>query len=192
MPVRFPEDEKKLPWLGMMLDAYDITDQAVRQVMAKDEREHGFRMACKQGCHACCHQLIPVTSIELSAIAWFVCHKMTPKARQSVEASIKNHAGDMTCHMLINNSCAVYPVRPFACRQFIVYEQVCAMGEGVFEDRPQHVLEPNRPQTRKASCSILPFYGINTPEEQEQALKDNFLINNSTFLHQVDWSAFLS
>ncbi|MDC0336113.1 YkgJ family cysteine cluster protein [Pseudodesulfovibrio sp.] len=190
MSIRFIEDEKELPWLAMLMDAYAIIDRGVSRTQLLDESEHGFRAACSKGCSACCHQVIPVTSLELAGIAWFIHHKIDPLDRHAVIGSIDKYSGSIPCPMLLDDCCAVYPVRPMACRQFIVYEQACSMGESVIVTRPDHLMEMDKAISRQADRSMLPFYGFHTQEEQEQALDDNFLITNSTFLHQVDWSAF--
>ena len=191
MSIRLPEDEKEFPWLPMLLDAYAISDQAVQEKQERDYREHGFQAACSKGCITCCYQqFIPATSLELAGIVWFICHKMDPKAQKSIIDVLENFSGERTCPMLQNTTCAVYSVRPLACRQFVVYEQACQAREDVLGTRPEHVLKLDNSSIRQAFRSMLPFYEIHTPEEQEVALNDNFLFKQSSYMHQVDWPSF--
>ncbi|QJB56507.1 YkgJ family cysteine cluster protein [Pseudodesulfovibrio sp. zrk46] len=192
MSLRFPEDEAVLPWLSMLLDAYDITNENVRTVMEKDIQS-GLSVACSSGCGMCCScEPIPLTSLELSGIIWFIRRKMYLGPRQRIEESIKRFSGKVGCPMLIDEKCSIYPMRPIACRHFNVYERTCEPGEEVMDTRPEHVLKPDHDKAQAAYRAMLPYYGITDPKLQEAALQQNYLFKNcSVFMHMVDWDALL-
>ncbi|HEX9019876.1 MAG TPA: YkgJ family cysteine cluster protein, partial [Nitrospirota bacterium] len=65
--LRFPEDEKRLAWLPMLLDAYAIADTGVWVAVRNEEKRRKARLACGKGCgHCCVHQRdIPLYPHEL-------------------------------------------------------------------------------------------------------------------------------
>jgi hypothetical protein len=55
--LHFPEDEKKLPWLPLLLDAYAIADTGVSIALRGEEKRRKVKLACAKGCGNCCvHQ----------------------------------------------------------------------------------------------------------------------------------------
>ncbi|MDC0336311.1 YkgJ family cysteine cluster protein [Pseudodesulfovibrio sp.] len=188
MSIQSPEDLKEFPWLSMLMEAYAVSDQAVKEVQDKDFDEHGFKAACSKGCIPCCYQqFIPLTTLELAGIVWYICNKMDPQAQQSIMEVLEGYSGDRTCPMLQGPTCAVYPVRPLACRQFVVYEKACESREDVLGTRPEQVLKLDESSIRQVFRAMLPFYEIHTPDAQEVALHDKYWLKQSSYMHQVDW-----
>lgn len=188
MPIRYPEDENGVPWLAMLMDAYAISDSGVREAEERDFQDHGFQAACRKGCITCCYQqFIPLTTLELAGIVWFICHKMEAQEQQVMLDVLDKYSGDRTCPMLQDGACAVYPVRPVACRQFVVYDRPCESREDVIETRPEHVLKMDDAVIRNVYRAMLPFYEIESPEEQDAALDDKYWLKQSSLMHQVDW-----
>ena len=66
--LSFP-DEGHLSWLAPLLDPYHIIDQGVQEGVGREERQ-GRRLACANGCSACCrlHLTIPVYPLELMGL----------------------------------------------------------------------------------------------------------------------------
>ena len=100
------------------------------------------RPACSRGCAACCHQLVPLTTLEAQRIANFLTDLPRPTKRQLVkdvdrqvqkfgkwvkdrpQGDIQNAevnrdylAQHIGCAFLgPENECRIYPVRPIICR----------------------------------------------------------------------------
>lgn len=173
------------------MDAYAISDLAVQEKQESDYRERGVKAACHKGCVTCCYQqYIPVTTLELAGIVWYICHRMEPQAQREMVAMLDAFTGDRTCPMLVGATCAVYPVRPLACRQFVVYEKTCEPREDLLETRPEQVLKLDSSKIDEAYRAMLPFYEMVSPEEQEAAIKDKYWLTQSTFMHKADWPSY--
>jgi len=74
--------------------------------------------------------------------------------------------GGGSCRFMLGDSCAVYPVRPVACRRYLVLGQACAPGEDPTVTRPEQVLRPSRETMNAAYAATLPYYtalGEQTP-----------------------------
>ena len=55
--AHFPEDEKRLSWLPMLLDAYAIADTGISVALRDAEKKRKKKLACGKGCGNCCeHQ----------------------------------------------------------------------------------------------------------------------------------------
>ena len=78
--VHFPEDEARLPWLPMLLDAYAVADTGVAIAIRDEEKKRKKKLACGKGCGNCCaHQKdLPLYPHELVGIYWYVSEKMVP------------------------------------------------------------------------------------------------------------------
>ncbi len=76
--------------------------------------------------------------------------------------------GDINrCPFLRDGCCTVYPVRPFACRRFLVFRVRCAYGEDPTLTRPHDVFRPSPQKLFETLCLTLPVYqrlGIRTPD----------------------------
>lgn len=158
----FPE-EKKFPWLPLLLDAYWISDKGVYSRLKK-EKKLGRKLACKKGCSSCCraHTDIPVYPIELTGIFWYMAEKIDGEARRMITENLakKQNAGGPPCPFLIEGACAIHAVRPMACRHFNVLDTACAPGEDPFFTRRNDIASPSEEYTHKAFAATLPFYGI--------------------------------
>ncbi len=114
-------------------NTYDFTDQSIAQVHA-DCRD-GHRVACRSGCTYCCMVPVAASAPEVLSIAAFVREQFDDERRLSlarrVEANISATEGmDMNqrdrvrldCPFLEAGQCAVYEVRPIACRGYSSYD----------------------------------------------------------------------
>lgn len=54
----------------------------------------------------------------------------------------------------------MYPVRPIACRRFLVFNKVCCLGETPTNTRPADVLQPSRVVLLDCLRLTLPYYEI--------------------------------
>jgi Fe-S-cluster containining protein len=136
--ARSPEPRLALEALSGELDA--TADRLLKQARAQPASED--RPACRRGCAACCHQLVPLTTLEAQRIADYVSRLPRAERRElakSVDRQAQRFAawvatkppGDVKdravnvdylrqripCPFLgAQNECRVYPVRPLICR----------------------------------------------------------------------------
>ena len=71
------------------------------------------------------------------------------------------------CIFLRGGRCSIYPVRPFACRRYLVFNRVCFIGEDPTVTRPQDMLNPPQKILFDALCLTRPVYeslGLPIPE----------------------------
>jgi len=99
-------------------------------VYAKELFLSGMTVACCAGCHYCCHIKVDVQPGEIFLIADFIRHRFSltkqadilNKAQENwtkIEPmSLDQHLNaGLTCPLLDEGKCSVYPVRPDSCRE---------------------------------------------------------------------------
>jgi len=114
--------------------------------------EAGRAVSCRQGCGACCRQLVPISRTEGEALLALV--EAMPRARRKavrmrfaeteaaiVTAGLDNRAGRsdremsvayfalrLPCPFLEEESCSIHPDRPLVCREYLVTSppELCA------------------------------------------------------------------
>jgi hypothetical protein len=126
----FPRDEAVLPWLSSLLDVYFVIDRGVAGAVESEERR-GRVPACDRGCSVCCrtNRDIPVYPLELMGLSWFAAEETEGDQRETLIKQLDNHSAGNPCPFLITGECAIYPLRPMACRQFTLFGLPCAEGE---------------------------------------------------------------
>ena len=157
--IRFPEHEKKLAWLSVLMDAYLVTDQGISEGIRREEQQ-GKSLACAQGCASCCesHESIPVYPLELMGMSWFAIEILEGELREQLKAQLDNLEKVKSCPFLINNTCSIHSVRPMACRNFNVFNKPCEKGEDAYYTRREDVLTPIKKYNDGAFEIMLPFY----------------------------------
>jgi len=128
--LHFPEDEKCLPWLPLLLDAFVIADTgiviAIREVGKKQKK----KLACNRGCDVCCRQKdIPVYPHALIGIYWYASEKLELSIRDGVKNQLEDHHSGSPCPFLAEHACAIHPMRPVSCRRFNIFTTPCTPGE---------------------------------------------------------------
>ncbi len=186
---RFTEDEAKLPWLVILLDAYETFDRGIELALRREKRKQNRKPACKEGCGSCCstHTDIPLYPLEMTGIYWYVLEKADPAVRRILKKNLEDHAPGGPCPFLINQACSIYPLRPAACRQFIVFGRPCGEGEDPYHTRRQDVLTPLQDFVNEAFYIMLPFYGITEEDEKAAAIKNNIIHARVRNLKTTDW-----
>ncbi|MGW8273288.1 MAG: YkgJ family cysteine cluster protein, partial [Thermodesulfovibrionales bacterium] len=141
--IRFPGDEETFPWLSLILDAYFIVDRGIAEDI-RAVRAMGRQVACAKGCFACCavQKTIPVYPLELVGITWYAVEKVTGSLREQLKISLRNHEEGCACPFLSDSLCAIHPMRPLACRQFIVMGRACGGEEDPYHTRKGDVMPP--------------------------------------------------
>jgi uncharacterized protein len=107
--------------------------------------------------------------------------------RGRVAGQLRAHAPGSPCPFLVDGSCSVHPMRPIACRQFNVFDRVCAEGEDAFHSRRADVLTPIGRFADRAFDRMLPFYGITDRRERREAVKTGRLHALARVLQGLDW-----
>jgi len=188
--VRFPEEETRLTWLPLLLDAYALIDTGVAIAVRQGEKEHGKGIACSRGCAVCCGQKdIPVYPHELVGLYWYASEKLGATDRQVLKKQLENHATRSPCPFLIQNVCVVHPVRPAACRWFNVFGAPCGPGEDPYYTRRADVLVPIEDYTDRAFNAVLAFYNLKKNDDLTRSLRHvrSKIMNLQTY----DWSKLL-
>jgi hypothetical protein len=173
----------KLPWLTALIEAYAILDRGVARALAVAARPP----ACHPGCQACCHQAIPVSTIEAQGLRWFALTHLAGGEALAVGRALCQ-GRESPCPFLVAGVCAVYPLRPMACREYVVFGRPCRPGERPDVERPGDLLPLPRTAQMQAMATLLPFYGIQGDQARREALKSRLLFRDSRLLQQLDWS----
>lgn len=191
--LRFPEDEARLPWLAILLEALHITDAGVAEAIRR-ETAQGRRLACRKGCASCCrtHVDIPVYPLELMGIAWYVAEKLQGPDRERIREQLQRAEHLDACPFLIDSRCGIHPLRPQACRLFNVFDTPCAPGEDAWHTRRQDVLTPLPAWRDRATERMLPFYGVKGRKAIRQALRDGAIHRLARSLRACRWEALVA
>ncbi|UCH80920.1 MAG: YkgJ family cysteine cluster protein [Nitrospiraceae bacterium] len=186
----FPEDEKRLPWLSMILDAYHIVDRGI-SASIESEKKKGRKLACAKGCSSCCatHKDIPLYPLELQGLIWFVTEKFSGPDRELLKNRLESFKRDRACPFLIKNACSVHPVRPMACRQFNVFDIPCKENEDPFHTRRHDVMDPVKRYVDQAFFIMLPYHGIDKESDRIKYIEAGEMHNMVRELHGCNWRA---
>ncbi len=160
--LRFPADEKRLPWLSPLLDAYALADTGVAVSIKTVEKKQKKKLACGKGCGNCCvHQSdLPLYPHEIVGIYWYATEKISGPARNLLRNRLAAGSAAPGCPFLVENSCIIHPLRPVGCRQFNVFTAPCATGEDPYYTRREDVLQPDADYLDRAFAAVLPFYNF--------------------------------
>jgi len=186
--LSFPDDERRLEWLPMLLDAYHITDRGVADGIALMTRK-GHRLACAKGCAHCCvtHRSIPVYPLELVGITWYATERLTGAVREDLKKALREHGSGDPCAFLVDGACAIHPLRPMACRQFNVFNTACGPGEDAFYTRRDDVMTPNTRYADDAFFTMLPFYGVKHKAERRRVVREGLQHAMAKDMQALNW-----
>jgi Fe-S-cluster containining protein len=190
--LHFPEEERRFPWLPMLLDAYAIADTGIAVALRDAEKKQKKKLACGKGCGNCCeHQRdLPLYPHELVGIYWYVSEKLPATIRDALKSRLAVHTADSPCPFLIDGSCSIHPLRPIGCRQFNVFTTPCARGEDPYYTRREDVLVPISDYTERVFVAVLPFYDMKREGDLAHAVKRvrSQIMNLQTF----NWSKLVA
>lgn len=183
--LRFPEDEKRQPWLPLLLEIQHLTNQGVSAAIKTD----GRKLACSRGCAVCCRDQadIPVYPLELMGIAWYATEKLTGDLRERVRAQLAQHRDLGACPFLVDAACAIHPLRPMACRQFNVFNTVCAAGEDAFHTRLGDVLQPDMKLKNEALREMLRHHDVKDGRERRRLVESGEVHRLAQSLREMRW-----
>jgi len=186
--LHFPDDEKRLPWLSPLLDAYAIADTGVAIAIRDAEKKGNKKLACGKGCGACCvHQKdLPLYPHEIVGIYWYVSEKMAGPVRDILKKRLAGSDPSSGCPFLIDRSCSIHPLRPVGCRQFNVFTAPCAPGEDPYYTRRDDVLQPIGAYLDRAFAAVIPLYPGVRKEDVSAAVR--MIRSQIVNLLSYDWS----
>nr|WP_246388034.1 YkgJ family cysteine cluster protein [Desulfovibrio intestinalis] len=186
--------ERRYPGVGLLLDTYAVVDLGVKKAAERD----GRAVACHAGCDQCCKQPIPVTPLEVLALHSYTRHRLPQDGLATLVDRLAAFEGDkrymtLPCPFLQDSSCLVYPVRPVACRQYMVFGRACAQGEDASRTRPDDLLTPLYDYMLTGLLRTLPWYAGHEPCPPEHPTEESareFFLSVTTVIQLVAWNRF--
>jgi Fe-S-cluster containining protein len=172
--LHFPDDERRLPWLPLLLDAYAIADTGIAVAIRERAKKEGKKLACGgSGCVVCCVRQndLPLYPHELVGIYWYATEKIAGPARERLRARLKAGAAGSGCPFLTDGSCAIYAVRPVGCRQFNVFTAPCVQGEDPYYTRREDVLQADPAYLDRTFGTVLPIYNLKREGDGSAAIR---------------------
>jgi len=185
-----PDNEKRLPWLSMLLEAYFTVDKGIA-ASVESERKKGRKLACAKGCSSCCvtHKDIPLYPLELQGLIWYVTQKISGPDRDLLKTRLYSFRKNDPCPFLIKRACSIHPMRPMACRQFNVFDQSCEEGEDPFYTRRHDVMDPVKKHVDQAFFIMLPYHGIEKESDRIKFIDAGEMHKMVRELHSCNWKA---
>lgn len=175
-----PDLEKKHTWLTVLLDAYQFLDASLtRELAALDKKP-----VCAPGCAACCSQPVPLSLAESMGIRLFLNEVFCPSPFLPGEED--ENAFRWQCPFIRSGNCAIYAVRPFACRRYLVFSRQCAPKEDPVTARPGDVHDASAWALLRAQQMTLPIYRALGHAAEDSAGSD-FFKKFSTFIQHIPW-----
>lgn len=164
-----------------------IADQGTEKTI-KDLNESGATVACGNGCDACCRNAsVQLTQPELQGISWYASEQLAGDLRVKVRRRLEHHRETPECPFLVEHSCAIYPVRPLACRQFLVKSTPCAVGEDVSISRPSDIVRKPRSNAKKVAVQLLKFWNFHSEKARVKAFENGFIFEAGRMMHDYPW-----
>jgi hypothetical protein len=189
-PRQREPDEDKYPWLSILLNTYHIYDVGLEIELEAEEKRRGLVVACRSGCCGCClRPSAPVTELEILGIWWFVIDRLENGVRTLVQERLLNHRQSAECPFLLQSRCAIYSVRPLACRILYVFGAPCKPDEVPVETRPDDIWTPSRDVGRKAAMAMLTYFGFTRTQDKVKAFDEGFIPANSRPMYELQWES---
>jgi len=189
----FPDEERAIPWLSMLIDAHYIVDKGIKSAIDSEIRK-GRRLACKEGCSNCCktHKDIPVYPLEIMGIAWYAKNKVNGREKDILMVQLRQTSRYKACPFLVEDRCSIHIIRPMACRQFNVFGRPCDEGEDPFYTRPQDLLPPVTRHVEQAFFIMLPFHGVEKESERIKVIEQRIIHRMVKNLKECNWRLLLT
>lgn len=77
-------------------------------------------IACRKGCSDCCRMNVTISSMEAERLAQF-SGKSIRRIDHHIYHDLSQFAG-VACPFLVENTCSVYEIRPYACRAHVSFD----------------------------------------------------------------------
>jgi len=185
---RYPEDEAANPWLGALLNAYQVQTTGIAIELEEEKKKRRNKLACGRGCSACCQRpTVPVTEPEVGGIVWYVSAKQPKELLAAVKTQVLNRHKSLMCPFCVEEVCSIYPVRPMACRILHVFGEPCRTDEEILSTRPRDVWHHSRDLGRRIAFALLPLYGITGKQNMDEAFDAGFINDNTRSMLELPW-----
>lgn len=149
--------------------------------------QRASRPATRDVTVCCLKPTVPITEPELTVISWMHRKVSAGETRAVVEERLLEHKGRLECPFLVDRACSIYPVRPVACRQFLVKSKPCAIGEDVVVTRPKDVIPlPRETVARPVAMRLLDHYQFRSAAAKRKAFDAGFIFRNARDMHEYD------
>jgi len=106
-----------------------------------------------------------------------------------IKRQLNDYDQTNSCPFLLHDSCAVHPMRPISCRQFIVFGKPCEVGEDPYYTRRHDVLSPIQSYVNRAFFIMLPFYGVEKEEDRWQLIETGAVHNIVRRIQNCNWQS---
>lgn len=173
--------------LTALAEAFAFLDASLQSELERTARTP----ACGPGCYACCLQPIPLSLAEVMGIKAFLKeHDPIPHSPTGGRKGDPDGGGGRgsldRCPFLHEGGCLIYPVRPFACRRYLVFGRPCAKGEEPLQSRPQDVHRPSQAALLHALNMTLPLYDAAGLPHGRREDRD-FFTRHTALIQQIQW-----
>ena len=183
--VRYPDHEARHPWLERLLNAYQLCDEAVRADLAEQTARRGVAIACGPGCRNCCiDQVLPVSEFEVLGLWWYASEILEGPVQEELKQRLLGYGEVGECAFLVDGRCCVYPLRPFVCRQYYVFNTPCAPGENVFDTRLNDAFCAGQSCARDLAWQLIPLYGV-AEENVDWLYESGYVSRKGKHLHTL-------
>lgn len=118
----------------------DLSLESLGEAIVREPGPQGRRIACRNACSHCCHQLVVTTPLEVLRIAERIRTRWPEDRKAGLIERLKRIAAVPAtrdarttrrhpCPLLENRLCSVYDVRPGPCRSLYSYSEIaCRRG----------------------------------------------------------------
>jgi len=122
-------------------------------------------------------------------MVWYVTEVLESGVRDELLKSLTPPGQTTQCPFLKDGACSIYPARPLACREFVVYRQVCTEGEDPFHTRPEdmHPATPDRRLQTALRFLDSPVYNLSTKKKKIAAYNKGVMYKFIPGMHEIDW-----
>lgn len=120
-------------------------------------------------------------------MAWFATEKLHGELRERLRQQLAQHRASPSCPFLVDEACAIHPLRPMACRHFNVFDRACAEGEDAFHTRREDVLTPVAFHKNKALAMLLRHHQVPTEAERKARVADGSVHALAQSLRALHW-----
>lgn len=131
---------------------------------------------------------IPMNHLEFQGLSWYVSEILPLEERKVIKSRLTIDDEDAGCPFVIDNICAVYPLRPIACRQFFVLNKPCVRGENPWYKRREDIYGAlNDDISWMIATKYFPLFGLHDEEVQLKAFQRGLLLENDMPLSSYPW-----
>lgn len=133
-------------------------------------------------------------------IADFINRDAPVDVKEAVLAQWRENSAPLSlrpCPFLLAESCAVYPVRPIACRRFLISGAKCSPGEDPTRSRPGALIVPASASRDEALELLYAWHGarwreLGLPKPPPLTGKLDWLAGITTVAQAIDWEKVLT